>query len=263
VTEEERQASAELDTALDRARSAIANIAYSFDQPWQQNPGTGTRAVLGLWANKLIRHLAGVGRLSQGGDLSQIAEVHYRQMIEIWLQVRKFARAAPDERERLAQRISVFGSLEFLEKMEQFKGTDFGRQGFQEAMEQFAKYDDQIVKRAKRDRERRRWYWFGRSFSGLAREVTQEGEDLEKLYHLASAQAHGVWDVTFGVSIPEPGVLLFGESPDAITSLRWATELVDRATRQSLLIWNEIAEATGRREFQAQVLPDPFVHKAA
>jgi hypothetical protein len=147
--------------------------------------------------------------------------------------------------------------------MEQFKGTDFGRQGFQEAMEQFAKYDDQIVKRAKRDRERRRWYWFGRSFSGLAREVTQEGEDLEKLYHLASAQAHGVWDVTFGVSIPEPGVLLFGESPDAITSLRWATELVDRATRQSLLIWNEIAEATGRREFQAQVLPDPFVHKAA
>jgi hypothetical protein len=91
VTEEERQASAELDTALDRARSAIANIAYSFDQPWQQNPGTGTRAVLGLWANKLIRHLAGVGRLSQGGDLSKMEEVEYSKMMEIWLEVRKFA----------------------------------------------------------------------------------------------------------------------------------------------------------------------------
>ena len=242
---EERQASAELESAIDRASAAIAHIADSFGQPWRQNPGAGTRAVLGLWANKLVRHLIAIGRLSHGGDLSQIAEVHYRQMIEIWLQVREFARAAPEERERLAQRISAFGSLEFVEKLEQFKDTDFGRQGYQEAIDQVAKYDDQIVKRAKRDRERRKWYWFGRSFSTLAREVAREGEDLEKLYHLTSAQAHGVWDVTFGVSSPEPGVLLFGESPDALTSLRWATELVDRATQQSVLIWNEIADATG------------------
>ena len=245
VPKEERQASAELESALGRASAAIAHIAFSFDQPWRQHPGTGTRSVLGLWANKLVRHLAAISRLSHGGDLSQIAEVHYRQMIEIWLQVRKYARAAPEERERLAQRISAFGSLEFLEKLEQFKDSNFGQQGYQEALDQLAKYDDQIVKRAKRDRERRRWYWFGRSFSRLAREVGREGEDLEKLYHLTSAQAHGVWDVTFAVSSPEPGVLLFGESPDALTSLIWATELIDRATQQSILIWNEIADATG------------------
>lgn len=245
VPSTERQARAELESAIDQASKAIASVAYSFGQSWGKNPETGTRAVFGLWANKLIRHLAAVTLLSQGGDLSQIAEVHYRQMIEIWLQVRKFADAEPEERERIAQRISAFGSLEFVEKLEQFKDSDFGRQGYQEAMDQLGKYDDQIVKRASRDRERRRWYWFGRSFSGLARDVARDGEDLEKLYHLTSAQAHGVWDVTFGVSSPEPGVLLFGESPDATTSFRWATELVDRATQQTILIWNEIADATG------------------
>lgn len=245
VPRAERQARAELEIAIDRASEAIARVAYSFAQPWRKSPGTGARAVFGLWANKLIRHLAAVTVLSQGGGLSQIAEVHYRQMIEILIQVRKFASAAPEERERLAQRISAFGSLEFIEKLEQFKDTDFGRQGYGEAVDQLGKYDDRIVKRAKRDRERRRWYWFGRSFSSLAREVGRKGEDLEKLYHLTSAQTHGVWDVTFGVSSPEPGVLLFGESPDAATSARWAAELVDRATQQTLVIWNEIAEATG------------------
>lgn len=242
---EETKAPQLLEATISRASDAVRKISDAYNQPWSNNPGTGVRAAFGIWITRAARHLAALTALAKMGDLAIVAEVHYRQMLEILLQVRYLAKADANDRERLAQKISAWGCVEWLEKMEPFKNREFAMQGYKEVSEQLAKYDAELVNEIRNEISRRIWYWFGRSFSQLADNVSKEGEDLNRVYHITSAQLHGSWDMTLRVTNPKPGVLEFREYPDEATLYEWAAESVDRGTQLYARIWNEIANATG------------------
>jgi hypothetical protein len=244
---EETAAQHLLDSVTRRATSVAVAISTAFGEPWSLNPSTGVKAVFGLWANRSVRHLTAIVVLARIESLALLAEVHYRQILEIHLQVRYFALASALERERFAQKISAWGCVEWLRKMEPFKEHDFAKAGWREMNDQLSRYDPNIVNEVKVALSRR-YYWFGRSFSGLARVVSKGAEDLEGAYHLSSTQLHGTWDLTLGASNPRPGRLDFREWPDKATLFGWAADIVDRGTQLCLRTWNEVARATGATE---------------
>ena len=219
----------------------MSDVVDAFAGKWAANPGTATRAALGLWVFTAMRHLSAIDILAEEHDLSTVAHVHNRQIFEILLQVRRFAQATPSDRERLAQAISACGCLEFLGKLEPVKDHPHVQAGYAEMTEQLTKYDPQVLAEIRAQRGRGRHNWFGTTFTDLAASVSKPGEDLAAAYRLISAEMHDVWALAIGLTIPAPGSLDFRGYPDLDTMFSRAADLVDEATQRYVQIWNEVA----------------------
>jgi hypothetical protein len=231
------------DGVIHRSRELIGSVSQAFNEPWKANPSTGVRAALGHWIMNSVRHLAAISILCEEHDLSTVAEVHYRQILEIMLQVRYFLAFDPNERDLVAQRVSAFGCLDFLDKLENLKDNELVKSGYEKAKEQLSTYELDIVEAARKDRESRQLYWFGRTFSWLADQVSRGNEDYRGVYRITSGEIHGSWALTFGLANPAAGFLDFSGYPDKTTLYRWSAELVDRATLLYVETWNEISRA--------------------
>jgi hypothetical protein len=233
-----------LKSTIATSRRIIGKVSDAFTKPWRENPDTGSRVALGKWITTSLRHLAAITILAEEHDLSMVADIHFRQMFEIMLQVRCFMETKPLEREKLAERISAWGCLDYLEKLASIKEYDQVRKGFQEMTEQLSTYDQNLISVLRVERKKS-LHWFKSSFTALARKVSRDEEDLAAAYQLISAGLHGVWDLTIGVSSPKPGELDFRGYPDRETMQRWAADLVDRATQIYVKTWNDIAITVG------------------
>ena len=231
------------DGVIHRSRELISSVLGAYKEQWKANPSTGVRAALGHWIMNSVRHLAAISILCEEHDLSTVAEVHYRQILEIMLQVRYFLSFDPHERDLVAQRISAWGCLDFLDKLEILKDHKLIKSGYEKAEEQLSTYELDIVEAARKDRKNRQLYWFGRSFSRLADQVSRGNEDFRGVYRITSGEIHGSWALTFGVANPAPGSLDFSGYPDKATLYRRAAELVDRATLLYVETWNEISRS--------------------
>ena len=242
-----------LEQGLERAYQIISQVSEAFQETWELNPGTGIRALLGSWNIRAVRHLLAIITLADERDLALVANVHYRQMFEIMLQIRYFLSASIDEQEALAEKISAWGCLDWLEKMKSLKDHDLINRGYQQMMEQLETYNPKLVVQIREERSKN-WNWFGMSFSKLAHQVSKDGEDLKSAYHIISADLHGSWEVTLNVANPQPGVLDFRGYPDKATLYYWAAEVVDRASQLYLQTWNEVARSVGAPQVQMQDL---------
>ena len=235
-----------LKSTIATSRKIIRKVVEAFPTPWREDPNAGSRVALGKWITTSLRHLLAITVLAEEHDLSMVADIHFRQMFEIMLQVRYFVATKPSERDKLAERISAWGCLDYLEKLASIKEHDQVRKGFQEMTEQLSTYDQNLISALQVERKKSKSAnWFKSSFTGLARDVSRDGEDLAATYQLISAGLHGAWDLTIGVSSPKPGELDFRGYPDIATMQRWAADLVDRATQIYVKTWNDIAIAVG------------------
>jgi hypothetical protein len=178
-------------------------------------------------------------------DLAKVSQVHIRQILEIQFQIRKLASFARSEQDRMAKKIALWGTLDYLDKLDGFKQVDFAKGGHEEVDAQLARFAPELVEEVRRERQTGQLYWFGRSVTQLAREVTKPPEDMGQMYRLTSAQAHGSWDLALDVASPEPGKLDFRGYQNEAQMLYWAAEHVDLGTTLHLRSWNEVAEAVG------------------
>jgi hypothetical protein len=241
----EVQAKSSLKKVLDVARETVSKVSDAYNQDWEENPSTVIRAVLGYWVVSALRHFVAIITLCEEHDLSMVADSHYRQILEIQLQIRYFLSGDADKWEVTAQKVSAYGCVEYLEKLESVKDHPSVVDGYYKAQEQLKKYDPHIITEIKQDRSKGKWYWFGKSFSKIAGIVSREGEDLKTLYQLQSADMHGSWGLTFGVSNPKLGSLDFRGYPDKATMYVWAADSLDLATQTFVNIWNDVATAVG------------------
>jgi hypothetical protein len=231
-----------LSEVIDAAHVSISNVSHAFHESWKSNPSTGVRAAFGHWLVSSARHVVAVTTLVQENDLVKVAEVHYRQMLEILFQVRKVASTHGANREHIVQKVAAWGVLDYLEKMEFVKDTEWGRGGYEDVEQRLELFDVELVLEIKKERKRS-MYWFGKNFSSLAKEVTRQPEDLAKVYHVVSAQAHGAWDLALDVINPAPGHLDFRGYQNKAQLYYWSAELLDRVYKLNVQIWNEIATA--------------------
>lgn len=201
--------------------------------------------MLGHWMLKSFRHLMAIVALAKTMDLAKVAEVHYRQILEILLQIRKFASYPPDEQDGVAKKIAIWGILDYLDKLERFRDADFAKGGHEEAEDRLGRFDPSLVDEVRGERKPGQLYWFGRSITGLAQEVNKPPEDMRQVYRITSAQVHGSWDLALDVVSPEPGSLDFRGYPNEAQMLYWAAEIVDRATSMHVRAWNEVADSVG------------------
>lgn len=228
--------------SIGTARDNILAVTDAFTKDWEANPSTGVRALLGHWMVDAFRHIRALIALCEEQDLSMVADAHNRQLFEILLQVRHFLSYDENQRERIAQKISAMGCIDFLEKLEPLKDHPIVMPGYLEAERQLKEYDPDIVEEIREDRAKRIWYWFGKSFSSLAEAVSGTGQDLKTVYQLRSAEMHGSWALTFGVANPEPGSLDLRGYPNRAVMYEWAADLVDESVRLYVSIWNAIAQ---------------------
>ncbi len=105
-----------------------------------------------------------------------------------------------------------------------------------------------MIEEIEKDRLRRKYNWFKQSFSKLASDVSKDGEDLQGTYQLISANLHGVWGLTFGVSNPEPGVLDFRGYPNKTEMYKHAADMLDQSVGLYKKIWNEVAVCVGAQQ---------------
>jgi len=243
--EKETEAEVLLKDAIHKARQTVSDVSDAFNCEWSRNPSTSVRAVLGYWMFTAIRHFVALITLCEENDLSMVSGTHYRQMLEIMIQVRYFTSQAISQWETMAQRVSAYGCIEYLEKLKIVKDHPSVVEGYMEAQEQLKRYDQQIVDQIRRARSNKEWYWFGKSFSAVAKKLSSSSENLQALYQLHSADMHGSWGLTFGVANPKPGSLDFRGYPDKATMYKWAADSVDLATQMLKRIWNDIARAVG------------------
>jgi len=228
-----------------KAREVIGVVSDAYREEWTNKPSTGVRAVFGHWLVKAVRHFAAITILCEERDLSVLANVHHRQIFELFLQARYYASVDQEEKEKYTEKISASGCMEYLEKLDILKDHDYIKGAYEEISEKLALYDENLVDEIKRERKKRINYWFGRSFSQLAKDVSREGEDLRSVYQIISADIHGAWDLTLDVDNPEPGVLNFRGYPDKTTMYIRAAEMLDQVTTLYMNLWNEIAESVG------------------
>jgi len=241
---ETKAAKKTLNSTIKGARAIIGAVSGAFTQEWKSSPGTGARAALGKWVLTSVRHLAAITILAEEHDLSTVADVHYRQMFEIQLQARHFLESPPSEHDHLAEKISAWGCMDFLEKLEPVKDLEVVRKGYEEMTTQLSLYDPTLVASITIERKKN-LHWFCQSYTQLARDVSKPGENLASVYRITSGGLHGVWDLTLGVANPRPGFLDLRGYPDEQTMFRWAADLVDRASLLLIDIWNEAAVVVG------------------
>jgi hypothetical protein len=170
-----------LKSTISTSRMIIGKVSDAFNKSWRENPDTGSRVALGKWITTSLRHLASITILAEEHDLSMVADIHFRQMFEIMLQVRYFITTKPSEREKLAERISAWGCLDYLEKLASIKEHDQVRKGFQEMTQQLSTYDQNLISVLRVERKKS-LHWFKSSFTALARKVSRDEEDLAAAY---------------------------------------------------------------------------------
>ncbi|MBI5962139.1 MAG: hypothetical protein HY863_01585 [Chloroflexi bacterium] len=231
-----------------KARDALIAVSDACKKPWTKNPSIGIRAFLGYSLVKARRHFAAVIVLCEERDLSMVAYVHHRQMFEIFLQVRYFLSFSQDKMEYLAQKISAWGCLEYLEKLESSKDRDGIKNGYDDMLEQLACFDKNIIDEIKVEKKQRKHNWFGSNFSKLATNVSTEGQDLKLAYQVISNNIHGTWGLALEVANPEPGFLDFRGYPDKSTMYKWAADLLNQVMILYINMWNEIAVTVGAPE---------------
>jgi hypothetical protein len=162
-------------------------------------------------------------------------------MFEINLQIRKYLAQDAVDRSALADKISLWGCYEYLEKLKPGREHPAIARGYEWMQRKIAGYEANLRDEVLRERRARQRQWFGKSYSQLAKEVSRGSENLSAAYHLLSADAHGTWVLATEVASPEPGHLDFRGYPDKATMYRWAAEVLDYATHLYLESWNEAA----------------------
>jgi hypothetical protein len=232
-------------TRIQHARATVKKIIKVYRKPWTNPPGSSVSSVLTGWMINATRHMQATTILAEQGDLVTVADAHYRPMFEILLQVRFFLSFDAVQRERLARKIEAWGVIDYLDNMTLLKDHELVKASYAEMQAQLQKYDPDLVNEIERERSQRQWYWFGKSFSSLAENVSQENEDLLSVYRIISGQLHGSWDVTLGIPDAEMGILEFHDYPDKKTLYYWAAELVERASSLCVQIWNAIGVDVG------------------
>jgi len=227
--------------AIDTRRA----ISRSFSAPWTKNPGPNERAVFGTWTNNAVRHLGAVIVLVEQGDLALIAEVHFRQLLELLLQVRRLAQEPTASRDSLALKVAAWGCVDYLKKLEPVKNEPYAAAGYTQLSSMKARFPPALIKQIEAEMKKGKKYWYGVTTTTLANRVSLGHENLAAVFAIASAQAHGSWDVALGVTSPSPGHLDFRPYPDSATLHTWAAETLDRVTEFSVRIWNTIADVVG------------------
>jgi hypothetical protein len=237
-----------LQKTIVKSREVISNIVDAYNGEWTKNPSTNIRIVFGHWFVKAMRFLATITVLCEVRDLSVNANIFHRQIFELYLQTRFYAQLSDTEKEEYSIKIEIFGCLEYLEKMESIKENEYIRNAFKEVSDYLASFDDDLVIKYKDERDQRRNFWFGRSFSQLANELSQEGEDLRRIYQITSSDLHGVWDLILDVKNPAPGLLDFRGYPDKNTLFIRGVETLDQTTLLLIEMWNEVAKSVGAEQ---------------
>lgn len=231
-----------------KSREVICNIVVSYKGDWKKNPSTNLRKVFGYWSVKAIRLLATITVLCEERDLSVNANVFHRQIFELYLQTLFYAKLSDIEKEEYAIKMEIFGCLEYLEKMEPIKNNEYVKNAYREVSDALNSFDDNLVMKYTKERNQRKFFWFGKSFSQLANELSCEDEDLKGVYQIISSDVHGVWDLILDVRNPEPGVLDFRGYPDKKTMYLRGIETLDQATSLVMQMWNEIAGCVGAEQ---------------
>ena len=145
----------------------------------------------------------------------------------------------------MAQKVSAWGCVDYLEKTDAFKDFKFGAKGHAEMASHLDNYDPALVAEIRSERANRSLNWFGMSFTRLGKLVSQLPEDLASLYQMVSAQAHGSWDMVLDVAHPAPGRLDFRGYPNQAQLLMWGSEMIDRMLGAFKRLWNEVAADVG------------------
>jgi hypothetical protein len=234
-----------LSDVIEKAEEVIGTVIDVKNGNWTNNPTTMVRAVFGHWIAKATIHFLAILKLCEDLELSVVAIGHHRQIFELFIQSRYFASLSAEEEEKYANEIYIIGCLEYLEQMEVMKNHDYGKSGYDEINEKLAREEEGIVEEIRDRRKKRKFNWFSRSFSQLAKDVSKAGEDLKIVYQIISTEVHGKWDLVLEVDNPEPGVLDFRGYPDRTTLLKRTIEMVDQVTTLYMNLWDEIAESVG------------------
>ena len=240
----EEEARLLLEQAITETNVKFSEFSDAFHGEWTRNPPTSERVVLGFWIISAWRHLRAVVVLADSYDLNNVAEVHFRSILEIFLQVRYFIQTEKSKRERMAQKVSAWGCIDYLEKVEKLKGYKFAQAGYAMMNSHLANYDSELIKEIQAERKKN-FYWFVSSFTTLATNVSKQGEDFAHVYKMTSAEAHGSWDVVLNVAEPEPGHLDFSGYPNRASLFVSGAESIDRTLRFFIKMWNEVAGDVG------------------
>jgi hypothetical protein len=166
-------------------------------------------------------------------------------MFEIKLQIRKYLAQDAVDRPALADRITLWGYYDLADKLKPGLEHPVMNRGYEWVQRNIAGYEAKIRGEVVKERQHNQRWWFGKSFSQLAKEVSRGNENLKALYHLLSADAHGTWALATEVASLQPGHLDFRGYPDKATMYRWAAEDLDYTMHLYLECWNEVARAVG------------------
>jgi len=228
-----------------RSIDVRSEISESFSKPWTNNPGSNERAVFGMWVNNAVRHLVAVTVLAEQGDLALIAEVHFRQLLELLLQTKRLAAEPSASRDSLALKVAAWGCIDYLNKLQPVKNHPLAADGYAELSSMKSRFPKALTAQIESEMKKGKKHWHGLTETDLARRMSSGSQDLAALYRIASSQLHGSWDVALGVSSPRPGRLEFRPYPDQATLYRWSAELVDRCTEFCIALWNTVAKTVG------------------
>jgi hypothetical protein len=101
--------------------------------------------------------------------------------------------------------------------------------------------DENILTEVKRERKKRCFHWFGKSFNGLARRISTSDSDFVNMYSYFSFLSHGSLSVICGDSLMDENP--FSEDAQLFDTeeLFWAGANLDIATKCYTSTWNYIA----------------------
>ncbi len=234
-----------LNAIIDKAREIFSIISSVYRENWANNPPNYVRKALGCWMVNASRHFCASIILSENYDLSLMANVHYRQIFEDFLQIRFYTSQNDEDKEKLTNRIAAIGFIEWLEKMNPLKTEDFLSETYEKISKKLDHFDKLELDQIEKDRKKRNYYWFGCSFSELAKRVSKPNEDLRSVYKMISADIHGAYSLSLDVYQPEPDKLDFRGYPNKTTLYLRAAEMLDQITSLYMNLWNEIAIVVG------------------
>jgi hypothetical protein len=242
-----------LTAITEKAKEVVGVVTEAYKEEWTKHSSNNIRVVFGHWLVNAVRHFAASIVLSEGvlleqHDLSVVVDVHQRQIFEIYLQARYYASLDQELREKHARKIYAAGCIDYLEKISVQKDHENISDAYKEVSDKLSDLDNELIDEIMKERKKGLYNWFGKSFSQLAKDVSQEGEDLRSLYQIISAEVHGTWNLALDVDNPEPGLLDFRGYPDKTTLYIRTAETLYQVTNDYMRLWNIIAKSVGAQE---------------
>ena len=234
-----------LGVTLNKAEEVLVVVKDAFKEEWTTTPSTNVRAVFGHWQVEAMRHFLAIICLCKNHDLSIVADVHYRQIFEIYIQIRYYASLDQAAKERHAEKMYAIGFIDYLDKMSVLKDHEKIKSTYKEISDALTQCDSELVNEINQARKKKQFKWFSGSFSQLAEKVSRTGEDLRRIYQMISADVHGTLNLALDVHNPKPGHLDFRGYPDVATLYLRATEMLYQVLTLYLNLWNEIAKSVG------------------